>query len=83
VTGVQTCALPICGAVQGQNSAGTSRYTGPCPPTFKHRYFFRLYALDTELPLGEGVPRNEVEAAMENHILEQAELTGLYEKQNK
>ena len=71
------------GAIQGKNSAGNSAYTGPCPPTFKHRYYFKLYALDIELSLGESATKADVEAAMKGHVLEQAELIGLYEKQNK
>ena len=70
-------------AVEGKNSAGANKYTGPCPPTFKHRYFFKLYALDTALDLPEGTTKEQVESAMKGHITEQTELVGLYEKQKK
>jgi Raf kinase inhibitor-like YbhB/YbcL family protein len=70
------------GAVQGSNSSGKLGYTGPCPPTFKHKYFFKLYALDNELELEEGASKVQVEKAMAGHILGQTELIGLYEKQS-
>lgn len=63
---------------QGKNSWGKSCYGGPCPPSGTHRYFFKLYALDCELALSEGATKSELEAAMANHILAQAELMGLY-----
>src|SRR5687767_795807 len=50
------------GALQGSNSSGKASYTGPCPPTFKHKYFFKLYALDAELDLPEGTTKEQVEA---------------------
>lgn len=68
----------------GANSRGQRAYTGPCPPSEyeprEHRYFFRLYALDAELPLGPGASKEEVLAAMEGHVIEQAELMGRYER---
>lgn len=68
----------------GSNGAGQRAYTGPCPPTQyeprEHRYFFRLYALDTELSLPPGASKDEVLGAMEGHVLEQAELMGRYER---
>ncbi|NBD15833.1 MAG: YbhB/YbcL family Raf kinase inhibitor-like protein [Cyanobacteria bacterium] len=63
---------------QGKNSWGKSCYGGPCPPSGTHRYFFKLYALDCELALSEGANKSDLEAAMANHILAQAELMGLY-----
>ncbi|PIN75924.1 YbhB/YbcL family Raf kinase inhibitor-like protein [Candidatus Woesearchaeota archaeon CG10_big_fil_rev_8_21_14_0_10_37_12] len=66
--------------IQGKNSAGNNAYTGPCPPDREHRYFFKLYALDITLNLSEGATKTEVERAMQGHILEQAELIGLYEQ---
>ena len=66
--------------VYGKGTSGNLQYHGPCPPDREHRYFFKLYVLDTELDLNEGVTKAEVEKAMENHILEQAELVGLYER---
>jgi len=63
---------------QGKNSSGKSCYGGPCPPSGTHRYFFKLYALDCEIALSEGANKSDLEAAMANHILAQAELMGLY-----
>lgn len=66
--------------VQGEGTSGDLGYQGPCPPDGEHRYFFRLYALDEELPLKEGATKVEIEDAMEGHILEEAELVGKYKK---
>jgi Raf kinase inhibitor-like YbhB/YbcL family protein len=65
---------------QGVNTARQQAYVSPCPPSGVHRYFFRLYALDTELGLAPGAGRAKVEAAMQGHILATAELMGLYKK---
>jgi len=65
---------------QGSNSWGRIGFGGPCPPSGTHRYFFKLYALDTELDLAPGVTKADLEAAMEGHILEQAELMGTYKR---
>ena len=64
----------------GKNSAGDLAYGGPCPPDKMHRYFFRIYALDTILDLPEGASKEEVVHAMKGHILSQASLIGLYER---
>lgn len=69
--------------VQGRNGAMKSAYTGPCPPDREHRYFFKLYALDTMLSLTDTATKNEVETAMNNHIIDQVQLIGLYDKKNK
>lgn len=69
--------------IQGRNSAGKNNYTGPCPPSGTHRYFFKLYALDTMMDIAAGASKNIVEKAMENHILAAGEIIGLYEKQRK
>ncbi|MDD9953711.1 MAG: YbhB/YbcL family Raf kinase inhibitor-like protein [Candidatus Woesearchaeota archaeon] len=66
--------------ITGKNSWGKNKYGGPCPPTGKHRYFFKLYALDTELTLRKSATKAAVEAAMDGHVLEKTELIGLYEK---
>ena len=66
------------GSIQGVNSFGRNDYGGPCPPSGTHRYFFKLYALDTTLSLDESAGKDEVLAAMEGHILAQAELMGTY-----
>ena len=69
----------------GANGSGKSAYTGPCPPPqyepSEHRYFFRLYALDGELALPAGASKKEVLAAMEGHVIGQAELVGRYKRQ--
>jgi hypothetical protein len=67
------------GTIQGMTSFNTLGYGGPCPPSGTHRYFFKLYALDTTLSLSNGVSKAEVENAMKDHILDQAELIGLYQ----
>ncbi len=70
--------------VSGVNSAGKTSYAPPCPPTnyepTAHRYIFRLYALDTMLPLSEGASKGEVIAAMEGHILGEATLIAVYDR---
>ncbi len=68
------------GAVQGKNSWGRNDYGGPCPPSGTHRYFFKLYALDTTLDIPEKSKKKDVEKAMQGHILEQAQLMGKYKK---
>tara|TARA_Y100000310_G_scaffold241784_1_gene245861 strand:- start:24292 stop:24900 length:609 start_codon:yes stop_codon:yes gene_type:complete len=65
----------------GKNSWGKTGYGGPCPPSGTHRYFFKLYALDSELDLQEGASKADIEAAMEGHIIEKTELIGNYKKQ--
>ncbi|MEK6853201.1 MAG: YbhB/YbcL family Raf kinase inhibitor-like protein [Nanoarchaeota archaeon] len=67
--------------IRGKGTSGNLDYKGPCPPDRVHRYFFKLYALDTGLGLPEGSSKEEVEAAMKKHILARAELMGRYEKQ--
>lgn len=64
----------------GLNSWARHDYGGPCPPIGKHRYFFKLYALDTTLDLDANANKAAVMAAMKGHIIEQAELIGLYKK---
>ena len=65
---------------QARNDFGRVNYGGPCPPPGTHRYFFKLYALDTTLVL-KGAPSKEaLEKAMQGHILEKSELIGLYQK---
>jgi len=69
------------GSVQGKNSWGRNDYGGPCPPSGTHRYFFKLFALDCKLELAAGTIKGRVEKAMEDHILAEAELVGLFSKQ--
>lgn len=66
------------GAVVGRNDAGTAKYVGPAPPRGTHRYYFRLYALDTKLDLDAGTTRPDLDAAMQSHILAKSELLGRY-----
>lgn len=65
---------------QGINDFGRKGYGGPCPPSGTHRYFFKLYALDNVLDLNEGIKKEALEKAMEGHILDKAELIGIYKK---
>jgi len=68
---------------EGLNARGQPGYTGPCPPKGRHRYFFKLYALDTELgDLGQPTKAG-LEQAMSGHVLEKAELIGTYEHGHK
>jgi Raf kinase inhibitor-like YbhB/YbcL family protein len=66
--------------LQGKNDGGEVGYMGPCPPSGTHRYFARLFALDTELKLPPGASQEDVRSAMEKHILDKAELMGTYAK---
>lgn len=66
----------------GKNSWGKNMYGGPCPPkgSKPHRYFFKLYALDIVLDLEEGATKQEIEKAMEGHILAYSQVIGLYQR---
>ena len=66
--------------LEGKHGAGNQGYTGPCPPDREHRYFFKLYALDAMLDIPAGPTKADVEAAMQGHILDQAELMARYTK---
>jgi len=68
------------GGLQGKNDFGKIGYGGPCPPSGTHRYFFKFYVLDSELPLKSGATKAEVEKAMEGHIAGQAQLMGTYHR---
>lgn len=69
------------GARQGLNDGGDLGYQGPCPPPGNpHRYFFRLFALDTLLNLAPGVNRSDMDSALEGHVLGQAVLMGTYQR---
>ncbi len=71
--------------VSGASGNGVAGYMGPCPPPqyepTEHRYYFDLYALDTELPLAEGAPVAAVRSALEGHVIGQASYYGRYERQ--
>ena len=68
------------GTLQGSNGAGQTGYAGPCPPSGTHRYFFKLYALDTVLNLPSGASKDQLLKAMQGHILAQGELIGTFNK---
>ncbi|TMK71567.1 MAG: YbhB/YbcL family Raf kinase inhibitor-like protein [Actinobacteria bacterium] len=67
---------------EGRGGFGTASYRGPCPPPGQgpHRYFFRLFALDAVPGVKPGAGRDELEGALEGHVLESAELVGTYER---
>lgn len=71
--GIQSCP----------NSWGKNNYMGPNPPTGMHRYFFRLYALDTALQIPEGSTKTDLIKAMNSHILDEAVLIGHYELKHR
>lgn len=75
--GIEENSVPP-SAVQGKTSFGNNKYGGPCPPSGQHRYFFKLYALDTKLDLPSYSEAEALEKALEGHILQQAELIGIY-----
>jgi Raf kinase inhibitor-like YbhB/YbcL family protein len=66
--------------LQGKNDGGKIGYMGPCPASGTHRYYLRLFALEKKLDLGPGATVPEVQSAMHDHMIEQAELLGTYAK---
>jgi len=66
--------------VEGLNDFGRHSYGGPSPPSGTHRYFFKVYALDTKLDLDKNSRKNDVEEAMEGHVLAKGEIIGLYSR---
>jgi Raf kinase inhibitor-like YbhB/YbcL family protein len=79
--GVRHDALPA-GAVEGTNDWKKTGYGGPCPPVGRHRYFFKLYALDAALAL-KSATKADLERAMEGHVLAKTELLTTYEKRRR
>ena len=77
--GIRTGELPK-GTLEGLNDWKRTGYGGPCPPIGRHRYFHKLYALDTLLPAMESPTKTDLEQAMKGHVLEKAELIGTYQK---
>ena len=77
--GIKEKDLPK-GMLQGLNDWKRTGYGGPCPPIGKHRYFHKLYALDTVLPDLKGPTKAKLEKEMEGHIISRAELVGLYQR---
>jgi hypothetical protein len=68
------------GTRQGRNDRGATGYVGPCPPIGRHRYFFKLYALDAGIGDRGSLTKAEILAAMEGHVLAAAEVIGTYQK---
>jgi Raf kinase inhibitor-like YbhB/YbcL family protein len=68
------------GAKQGLNDFKKHTHGGPCPPSGTHRYFFKLYALDTTLNLDSNATKSDLEQAMKGHIIEQTQIIGLYKR---
>lgn len=68
-------------AEQGTTSFGKTGYGGPCPPSGEHRYFFKLYALDTVLDLPPTADKETLEEAMTGHVVDKAELMGTYRRE--
>jgi Raf kinase inhibitor-like YbhB/YbcL family protein len=68
------------GARHGRNDFGKNGYGGPCPPRGTHRYYFRIYALDSELEQGPGITKKELLKAMKDHILASGEFMGRYQR---
>lgn len=66
--------------VPGAGTSGDAYYFGPCPPDREHRYFFKLYALDTKLDLPKETDKITVEKEMQGHVIEKAHLMGRYER---
>ena len=76
---IEEDSVPV-GAVEGTTSFGSTGYGGPCPPSGSHRYFFKLYALDSPLTLNSKAQKEAVEKVMKDHILAQSELIGIYRR---
>ena len=77
---VATDDRPAEGGTQGLNDFRKIGYGGPCPPGGTHRYYFKLYALDTTLNLSSGATKKQLLKAMENHIIGQTQLMGKYRR---
>ncbi len=79
---IESDELPA-GTQEGKNDWKRTGYGGPCPPTGRHRYFFKLFALDVMLPDMNHPTKAQLEKAMEGHVLEKVELIGTYQKTRK
>jgi len=83
-TGLPDGGTPLPGGTrEGLNDWNRTRYGAPCPPVGRHRYFFKLYALDTALPDLHKPTKADLEQAMHGHVLGRAELVGTYQKQKR
>ncbi len=76
--GIISQQLPS-GTLEGKNDWKNAGYGGPCPPVGRHRYFHKLYALDTLLPDLRSPTKAQLEAAMHGHVVASAELVGTYQ----
>jgi Raf kinase inhibitor-like YbhB/YbcL family protein len=74
--------LPV-GTLEGKNDWKRTGYGGPCPPIGRHRYFFKLYALDTTLPDLKSPTKAQLESAMQGHVLSATQIVGTYQKTGK
>ncbi len=80
-TGLPEAVIPdTTDIAQGMNSRPRTGYGGPCPLSGTHRYFFKVYVLDTQLDLGAKTTKQALLVAMDGHILAQGELMGTYER---
>jgi len=79
VTSIDVNSVPA-GSTEGTTSFGQTGYGGPCPPSGTHRYFFKLYALDTRLDLSSTTDKAGLLNTIEGHVIDYAELVGIYEK---
>ncbi len=79
--GASADILPA-GAEEGLNDWNNIGYGGPCPPVGRHRYFFKLFAIDTVLKNLDTPTKAELETAVQGHVIAQAELIGTYKKTN-
>ena len=77
VTAIKENTAP---GIEGKHSGGGVGYTGPCPPDGEHRYFFKLFALDADIDLSGDADKAALEEAMSGHVLDKAELMGLYSR---
>lgn len=68
------------GGIEGMTDFGKPGYGGPCPPSGVHRYFFKLYALDSLLDLSQGTTKDQIEKTMRRHVIDEADLIGLYSR---
>ena len=83
-SGLPEKGLPLpAGTHEGVNDWKRTGYGGPCPPIGRHRYFFKLYALDAVLPDLQQPTKPQLEKAMQGHVLAQAELIGTYQKRRR
>ena len=79
ITKIEENSVPI-KAVEGKTSFGNTGYGGPCPPSGIHRYFFKLYALDIKPDISSSSKKDKLEETIKNHILDYAEIIGLYSR---